>query len=46
MATIGVKTLVTRRVATVHFGIKGFRNDYPWGTLEHDEATRGKWGAA
>ena len=46
MAAIGVKTLATRRVATIHFGQKGFRNDHPWGTLEHDEATRGKWGAA
>jgi hypothetical protein len=45
MAAIGVKTLSTRRVATVHFGMHGYRNDYPWGTLEHDTATEGKWGA-
>lgn len=45
MAAIGVKTLVTRRVATIHFGHKGYRNDHPWGTLEHDEATKDKWGA-
>lgn len=45
MAAIGVKTLATRRVATIHFGQKGFRNDYPWGKLEHDTATQDKWGA-
>ena len=45
MAAIGVKTLATRRVATIHFGQQGFRNDYPWGKLEHDTATQEKWGA-
>ena len=45
MAAIGVKTLATRRVSTIHFGQRGFRNDYPWGKLEHDVATQEKWGA-
>jgi len=43
MAELGAKTFVTRRVSTIHFGQKGFRNDHAWGTLEHDEATREKW---
>lgn len=37
------KTLATRRVSTIHFGQKGYRNDHAWGNLEHDEATRNKW---
>lgn len=45
MASIGVKTLATRRAATIHFGQHGYRNDYPWGKLEHDTATQEKWGA-
>jgi hypothetical protein len=44
MATLGLKTMVTRRVGTNHFGLKGYRNDYPWGRLESDTATRSKWG--
>lgn len=43
IAELGVKTLATRRVSTVHFGQMGFRNDCAWGTLEHDEATASKW---
>jgi hypothetical protein len=45
MAQLGLKTLATRRVATIHFGQKGYRNDFPWGKLEHDVATQEKWGA-
>lgn len=45
MARIGLKTLATRRVTTIHFGQRGYRNDYPWGKLEHDVATQDKWGA-
>lgn len=45
MALLGCKTLCTRRVATVHYGQKGFRNDRAWGRLEHDDATQAKWGA-
>lgn len=44
IAGLGVKTLATRRVSTVHYGQKGFRNDHAWGKLEHDEPTRPKWG--
>jgi len=45
MAQLGLNTLVTRRVATIHFGSRGYRNDSPWGKMEHDEATQSKWGA-
>jgi hypothetical protein len=44
IASLGLKTLATRRVSTVHFGQKGFRNDHKWGVMEHDEATRSRWG--
>ena len=44
MASLGLKTLATRRVATIHFGPRGYRNDAPWGKLEHDTATEVKWG--
>lgn len=44
LAELGLKTLGTTRVAATHFGQRGFRNDYPWGLLEHDEATKAKWG--
>ena len=37
-------TYATRRVSTIHFGQRGYRNDYAWGAMEHDEATRGMWG--
>jgi predicted O-methyltransferase YrrM len=43
IAGLGAKTLATRRVSTIHFGQKGFRNDYAWGRMQHDEATRAKW---
>lgn len=43
IAEVGLKTFVTRRVSTIHFGQKGFRNDHAWGTLEHDDATAEKW---
>lgn len=46
MASLGLKTLATRRVTTIHFGQKGFRSDYPWGNLEHDTATQDQWGTA
>lgn len=45
IASLGAKTFATRRVSTIHFGSKGFRNDHKWGLLEHDEATRARWGA-
>lgn len=45
IAGLGAKTLATRRVSTIHFGQKGFRNDHKWGVMEHDEATRPRWGA-
>lgn len=45
MARLGMKTLATRRVTTVHYGTAGYRNDHAWGKLEHDEATKVKWGA-
>lgn len=44
IASLGLKTLATRRVSTIHFGQKGFRNDHKWGLLEHDEATKERWG--
>lgn len=44
IAGLGLKTLATRRVSTIHFGTKGFRNDHKWGLMEHDEATRERWG--
>lgn len=44
IAGLGLKTLATRRVSTIHFGTKGFRNDHKWGVMEHDEVTRVRWG--
>lgn len=43
IASLGLKTYATRRVSTIHFGTKGFRNDHKWGLMEHDEATRARW---
>lgn len=44
IAGLGAKTFATRRVSTIHFGQKGYRNDHKWGRMEHDEATRERWG--
>jgi hypothetical protein len=43
IAELGAKTYATRRVSTIHFGQKGYRNDYAWGRMKFDEATEGKW---
>lgn len=45
LAEIGARTFVTRRVRTVHFGQKGFPNDFPWGKMKSDEATADRWRA-
>jgi hypothetical protein len=43
IAALGAKTFSTRRVSTIHFGQKGYRNDHAWGRMEHDEATAERW---
>lgn len=43
IAGLGAKTFVTRRVSTIHYGQKGYRNDHAWGAMKSDEATKQKW---
>jgi hypothetical protein len=43
---LGIRSFITRRLALNHMGQAAFPNSQPWGTLEHDEQTRSKWGHA
>lgn len=42
---IGARAYMTRKVALNHVGVFRFTNQAAWGSVEHDEQTRGKWGA-
>lgn len=43
MSILGAKTFATRRVSTIHYGVRGYSTDHAWGRMKHDEQTRDRW---
>jgi hypothetical protein len=42
--SLGIPVVATRKVHLKHIGSAEFPSEGPWGTWEHDEATRATWG--
>ncbi len=43
---LGIRSFITRKLALDHMGTAAYPNTCAWGTAEHDEATKAKWGNA